>query len=105
MLALFVYVTLMQTVPKYMGSLGRAGLHLGETTQREISTLYVSWCLDKTKVFVAVPKKEPLNLLCIAGRLSPPCGGARAGGSPPARPYQVEQQGVCTIDANSARSG
>lgn len=75
MLALFIYVTLMQRVPKYMVSLGKAGPRLGETTRRESSMLYVSWCLDKTKFFVAVPKREPLNLLCIVGWLSSPRGG------------------------------
>ena len=104
MLALFVYVTLMQTVPKYMVSLGKEGPLCRETTLRESSMLYVFCCLGKTAFFAAVPKREPLNILCVVVLLSP-TQGARAGGSPPARPYQVEQQGVCTTGVNSALSG
>lgn len=71
MLALFLYVAPMQTVPKYMVSLGKAGPLSRGTTRRESSKLYVSRCLDKTKFFVAVPKREPMNVLCVVVLLSP----------------------------------
>lgn len=52
--------------------LQKAGPLSRETTPSE-STLYVSWCLDKKKFFVAVPKREPLNFLWVI-LLSPHMG-------------------------------
>lgn len=36
-----------------------------ETAPRESYVLYVSWCLDNTKSFVVVPKREPLSFFWV----------------------------------------
>lgn len=50
---------------KIYGVSWKAGPLSWETTRRERNMLYVSWCLDKTKFFVAVPKRDPLNFFYV----------------------------------------
>lgn len=41
--------------------------------------LHVSWCLGMKEFFVAVPKREPLNLLCVVVLLYPHGGCVQVG--------------------------
>lgn len=71
-------MTPMQTVPKHMVCLGQAGPLSQEITWRESNMLEVSRFLGKTRFFIAVPKRKPLNFLFVVVLL--PADGSTPGG-------------------------